>query len=287
MQLSNLDLAIVAGYSIAVVVIASLLSVERAGHRKTSADYFLAGRALPWWAVGASLIAANISAEQMIGMSGSGYVVGLAIASYEWMSAATLLIVGKFFLPIFLRKNIVTMPQFLDLRFDGRVRSLMAVFWILVYVFVTLTTVLWLGATAINALTGWATTAAMVGLVVFAVVYSLYGGLRAVAMTDLIQVVMLVLGGLFITWIALDAVGGGQGVLTGFASLLERAPDKFDMILDAGHPEYRNLPGMAVILGGLWVMNLSYWGFNQFIISARWPRATSRRRAAASCWPRS
>jgi SSS family solute:Na+ symporter len=266
MQLSNLDLAIVAGYSIALVVIASVLSVERAGHRKTSADYFLAGRALPWWAVGASLIAANISAEQMIGMSGSGYVVGLAIASYEWMSAATLLIVGKFFLPIFLRKNIVTMPQFLDLRFDGRVRSLMAVFWILVYVFVTLTTVLWLGATAINALTGWATTAAMVGLVVFAVVYSLYGGLRAVAMTDLIQVVMLVLGGLFITWIALDAVGGGQGVLTGFASLLERAPDKFDMILDAGHPEYRNLPGMAVILGGLWVMNLSYWGFNQFII---------------------
>lgn len=150
MQLSSLDLAIVAGYSIALIVIASLLSVERAGHRKTSADYFLAGRALPWWAVGASLIAANISAEQMIGMSGSGFVVGLAIASYEWMSAATLLIVGKFFLPIFLRKNIVTMAQFLDLRFDGRVRLLMAVFWILVYVFVTLTTVLWLGATAIN-----------------------------------------------------------------------------------------------------------------------------------------
>jgi SSS family solute:Na+ symporter len=266
MQLTTLDLGIIAAYGVALIVIAGLLSLEKPGHAKDSTDYFLAGRALPWWAVGASLIAANISAEQMIGMSGSGFVVGLAIASYEWMSALTLLIVGKITLPILLKHHIMTMPQFLELRFDGRVRTLMAVFWIAVYTFVTLTTVLWLGATAINALTGWSMLACMAGLVAFSLVYSLYGGLKAVAMTDLIQVVMLTAGGLFITWIALHAVSKGAGPVAGFATLMTVAPQKFDLILSADNPEYKNLPGLGVLLGGMWVMNLSYWGFNQFII---------------------
>ena len=266
MQLSSVDIVIVAGYALALIAIATLLSREKAGHDKDTADYFLAGKALPWWAVGASLIAANISAEQIIGMSGSGYVVGLAIASYEWMAAATLLIVGKFFLPVFLKRRIYTMPQFLEQRFDTRVRTVMAVFWIGVYVLVNLTSILWLGATAIDTLTGIGLWAALLGLAAFAVAYSLYGGLKAVALTDIIQVVLLIFGGLLISWIALDLVGEGRGPVAGFGALLAAAPEKFDMILAADHPEYRNLPGLGVLLGGMWIMNLSYWGFNQYII---------------------
>lgn len=266
MQLSTIDLAIVGAYALALIVIATVVSREKAGHAKDSTDYFLAGKSLPWWAVGASLIAANISAEQIIGMSGSGYVVGLAIASYEWMAAATLLIVGKYFLPIFLKRGIYTMPQFLEQRFDNRVRTVMSVFWIGVYVFVNLTAILWLGATAITTLTGLNVFWAMVGLAAVAAAYSLYGGLKAVALTDILQVVLLVFGGLLITWIALDLLGDGAGVLAGFGIMLDRAPEKFDMILSADNPEYMNLPGLGVLLGGMWIMNMSYWGFNQYII---------------------
>ncbi|MEO0996541.1 MAG: sodium/sugar symporter [Pseudomonadota bacterium] len=266
MSLSTIDLAIVLGYAAALIAIATLVSREPAGHAKNSADYFLAGKALPWWAVGASLIAANISAEQIIGMSGSGYVVGLAIASYEWMAAATLLIVGKFFLPVFLKRGIFTMPQFLEQRFDARVKFVMSVFWLGLYTFVNLTAILWLGATAINALTGFNVTFGLIALALFAVAYSLYGGLKAVALTDIIQVTLLVLGGLLIAWISLDKVAGGAGPVAGFATLLERAPDKFDMILSKDNPEYINLPGIGVLIGGMWMMNLSYWGFNQYII---------------------
>ena len=266
MSLATLDLAIVGIYAVLLITIATLVSREKAGHAKDTQDYFLAGKMLPWWAVGASLIAANISAEQIIGMSGSGYVVGLAIASYEWMAAATLLIVGKYFLPVFLKRQIFTMPQFLEQRYDTRVKFVMSIFWLGLYTFVNLTAVLWLGATAIATLTGFSVVAGLVGLAAFAVAYSLYGGLKAVALTDIIQVALLVFGGLLIAWISLDKVADGAGALAGFSTLIERAPEKFDMILSKDNPEYMNLPGLGVLIGGMWMMNLSYWGFNQYII---------------------
>ena len=233
---------------------------------KDTSDYFLAGKSLPWWAIGASLIAANISAEQIIGMSGSGYAIGLAIASYEWMAAITLILVGKYLLPIFLERGIYTMPQFLEQRYDHRVRLVMAFFWLGVYIFVNLTSVLWLGALALNTVAGLDIVQGMVLLGLFAVGYSLYGGLKAVAFTDIIQVVLLVLGGLMIAWIMLDKVSDGSGVLAGFQILTERAPEKFDMILNRDNPHYASLPGLSVLLGGMWIMNISYWGFNQYII---------------------
>ncbi|MBO6847042.1 MAG: sodium/sugar symporter [Maricaulis sp.] len=266
MQLSTFDLVIVFGYAIALIAIATLVSRERAGHQKDSSDFFLAGKALPWWAVGASLIAANISAEQIIGMSGSGYVVGLAIATYEWLAAVTLIVVGKFFLPVFLKNEIYTMPQFLERRYDGRVKTVMSIFWLALYTFVNLTAILWLGATAINALTGFDITFALIVLAGFAVAYSIYGGLKAVALTDIIQVAMLVGGGCLITWIALNEVSDGAGVIAGMGVLIDEAPGKFDMILDSDHPEYMNLPGIGVLMIGMWVMHFSYWGFNQYII---------------------
>ncbi len=266
MTLSTIDLVIVVVYVIALISIATLVSREKAGHEKNSRDFFLAGKALPWWAVGASLIAANISAEQIIGMSGSGYVVGLAIASYEWMAAATLLIVGYFFLPVFLKHEIYTMPQFLQQRFDKRVKYVMSVFWLGLYTFVNLTAVLWLGATAIATLTGFPVVYGMVGLAAFAVAYSIYGGLKAVALTDIIQIILLVLGGLLIAWLALNEVSDGGGAIAGFGVLIDQAPGKFDMILSKDNPEYMNLPGIGVLIGGMWMMNLSYWGFNQYII---------------------
>ena len=150
----TIDFVILAIYAVAIFGLAQWVSRDKGGHKKDSTDYFLAGKALPWWAIGASLIAANISAEQIIGMSGSGYALGLAIASYEWMAALTLLIVGKFFLPIFLKNNISTMPQFLEQRYGPSVRTLMAVFWLGLYVFVNLTSILWLGSIAIHTVAG-------------------------------------------------------------------------------------------------------------------------------------
>jgi len=264
--LSAFDYAILTAYIVALITIASFVSRHKAGHVRDTADYFLAGRALPWWAVGASLIAANISAEQIIGMSGSGYVVGLAIASYEWMSAATLLIVGKFFLPVFLKNEIYTMPQFLEQRFDARVKFTMSIIWLGLYTFVNLTSVLWLGATAINTLTGLNVGIALSALVLFTVAYSLYGGLKAVALTDILQVTLLVAGGLLLAWLSLDRISDGEGPFAGFLYLLDSAPEKFDPILSKDNPEYVNLPGVGVLVGGMWMMNLSYWGFNQYII---------------------
>ena len=199
-------------------------------------------------------------------MSGSGYAIGLAIASYEWMAAITLIIVGKYFLPIFLKRGIYTMPQFLEQRFDHRVRTILAVFWLGVYVFVNLTAILWLGALAIYTVTGVDMFYGMLFLGAFAAAYSLYGGLKAVALTDIIQVVILVVGGLLLSFICLDMIGDGQGVFVGFASLVEQAPGHFDMILDKDNPHYMSLPGISVLVGGMWIMNLSYWGFNQYII---------------------
>jgi SSS family solute:Na+ symporter len=180
MNLQALDLAVVAIYAIVLLVIAQWVSREKAGHTKNTSDYFLAGRALPWWAIGASLIAANISAEQIIGMSGSAWVLGIAIGAYEWMAAITLILVGKYLLPVFLKHRIYTMPQFLEQRYDHRVRNVMAMFWLGVYVFVNLTSILWLGALAVNTVTGIDLVWGLIGLGVFATAYSLYGGLKAV-----------------------------------------------------------------------------------------------------------
>ncbi len=265
MALETIDILIVVGYALALIGIATLVSREKAGHKKDTADYFLAGKALPWWAIGASLIAANISAEQIIGMSGSGYAIGLAIASYEWLAAVTLIVVGKFFLPIFLKRGIYTMPQFLEQRFGSGVKYVMSVFWLGIYTFVNLTTILWLGATAINTLTGADMMLGMILLALFAAAYSLYGGLKAVALTDIIQVVLLIIGGALITQITLSQVGGGS-LWGGFMRLMSEFPERFDMILSKDNPQYKNLPGLGVILGGMWVMHFSYWGFNQYII---------------------
>lgn len=269
-MLSPVDLAVVAAYAVILLLLALYVSRDKVERetpaKKTARDYFLAGNALPWWAVGASLIAANISAEQIIGMSGSGYAIGLAIASYEWMAAITLILVGKYLLPIFLERRIFTMPQFLEQRFDHRVRMVMAFFWLGVYVFVNLTSILWLGALAVNTVAGLDMLYALVFLGLFSLGYSLYGGLRAVALTDLIQVVLLVLGGLLLAFILLDLVAEGRGLVAGFTTLLDRAPEKFDMILSPDNPHYVSLPGLSVLIGGMWIMNISYWGFNQYII---------------------
>lgn len=266
MTLHTLDMTVVIVYAIILMVLAQWVSREKAGHEKDSSDYFLAGRNLPWWAIGASLIAANISAEQIIGMSGSAWVLGIAIGAYEWMAAITLVIVGKWLLPVFLKHKIYTMPQFLEQRFDHRVRNVMAIFWLIVYVFVNLTSILWLGALAVNTVTGMDLTWGLLALGGFAAAYSLYGGLKAVALTDIIQVTLLVFGGILIAIISLDEVSGGQGTIAGFQMLIERVPEKFDLIFTKDSPHYDKLPGISVLVGGMWIMNLSYWGFNQYII---------------------
>lgn len=272
-----LDYFVFIAYGLLIIGVGLWVSRTRKGTKKTAQDYFLASKALPWWAIGASLIASNISAEQYIGMSGSGFAIGLGIASYEWMAAITLIIVGKFFLPVFLEKKIYTMPQFLEMRYDNRVRTAMASFWLLVYVFVNLTSVLYLGALAMKTIMGVPLTWGIIGLAAFAAIYSIYGGLSAVAWTDVIQVIFLIGGGLLTTYLALDAVSGGQGVVAGFREMMEEAPRHFEMILKKGKhmiPDgkgglkdaYTDLPGIGVLIGGMWIANISYWGFNQYII---------------------
>jgi len=265
-SLSHIDLIVVIAYAIGIFGLAQWVSREKAGHAKDTSDYFLASKSLPWWAIGASLIAANISAEQIVGMSGSGYALGLAIASYEWMAALTLLIVGKFFLPIFLRNEIYTMPQFLEQRFGPTIRTVMAVFWLALYIFVNLTSILWLGSIAVTEVAGINQDVALFGLGAFALVYQLRGGLKAVALTDIVQVTLLVLGGLVISYLTLSKIGGDAGVIGGFSRLTTELPEKFDMILSPDNPFYKDLPGLSVLIGGMWIANLSYWGFNQYII---------------------
>jgi SSS family solute:Na+ symporter len=266
MSFSSIDYVVFIGYIVFIVFLGLWVSREKKGHVKDSKDYFLAGKALPWWAIGASLIAANISAEQVIGMSGSGYVLGLAIASYEWMAAITLIIIAKYFLPIFLEKQIYTMPQFLEIRFDKRVRTSLAMFWLLVYIFVNLTSVLYLGALALKTIMGIELMYGIIGLAAFSALYMIYGGLKAVAWTDIVQVIFLIGGGLVTSVLALDAVSDGGGFLAGLSQLIERAPEKFDMILSKDHPNYIDLPGISVLVGGMWIANLFYWGCNQYII---------------------
>ncbi|MEM1002309.1 MAG: sodium/solute symporter, partial [Bacteroidota bacterium] len=260
------DYAIFIAYAIMILAIGLWVSRDKKGKQKNAEDYFLASKSLPWWAIGASLIAANISAEQFIGMSGSGFASGLAIASYEWMAALTLIIVGKYFLPIFIEKGLYTIPEFVEQRYSTNLKTILAVFWIALYVFVNLASVLYLGALALETIMGIPLGYGVIGLSLFAAAYSLYGGLSAVAWTDVIQVVFLVFGGLVTTYLALDYVSDGKGFIAGLTTVYEAVPERFEMILDKSNPEYKNLPGIAVLVGGMWVANLYYWGFNQYII---------------------
>jgi SSS family solute:Na+ symporter len=274
MEFSALDYGIFIAYGCLIISIG--LWVSRKGE-KTTEDYFLASKSLPWWAIGASLIAANISAEQFIGMSGSGFAIGLAIASYEWMAALTLLIVGKYFLPVFIRQELYTIPEFIEKRYSTNLKTILAVFWIALYVFVNLTTVLYLGATALDTIIGGGDGSllliSIVGLALFAAAYSLWGGLAAVAWTDVVQVVLLIFGGLITTLIALTHVSPDGTIMGGFSYIYQVVPEKFSMILQKGEiitpngkDAWLDLPGLAVLVGGMWVANLYYWGFNQYII---------------------
>lgn len=232
-----------------------------------SKDYFLAKDSLTWWAIGASLIASNISAEQFIGMSGSGFTMGLAIAAYEWLAAVTLIVVAVFFIPIYLKNKIYTMPQFLTTRYNGTVAMIMAVFWLLLYVVVNLTSILFLGALAISSISGLDFNLCMIMLAVFAVLITL-GGMNVIGYTDVIQVVILVLGGLVTTYLALDMVAqhyGSSGPLNGFNLMTKNSSDHFQMIFNKSDPFYMDLPGLSVLVGGMWIVNLNYWGCNQYI----------------------
>jgi SSS family solute:Na+ symporter len=270
MGFSTLDYVVFIGYIVGIVFLGLWVSREKKGHKKDSKDYFLAGKSLPWWAIGASLIAANISAEQFIGMSGSGFAIGLAIASYEWMAAITLIIVGKFFLPIFIEKQLYTIPEFIEQRFSTNLKTILAVFWVALFIFVNLTSVLFLGGKAIDTIIGNGDGSmiiyAILVLAFIAAAYSLYGGLSAVAWTDALQVALLMFGGLITSILALQAVTPDGGVIAGLSHILDKAPEKFKMIITRDNPEYFNLPGIAVLIGGMWVANLYYWGFNQYII---------------------
>ena len=270
MSLAPADIAVLIVYSVLILGVGLYMSRSKKGVEKSSKDYFLASKSLPWWAVGASLIAANISAEQFIGMSGSGFAVGLAIASYEWMAAITLIIVGKYFLPIFIEKGLYTIPEFLEKRYNAQVKSILAVFWVALFIFVNLTSVLYLGSTALDTVIGNGDGSlimyGILGLALFTAAYSLWGGLSSVAWTDLIQVVLLVVGGLITTIIALQHVSPDETISGGISYIFDKVPEKFDMILDSDHSEYNNLPGIAVLVGGMWIANIYYWGFNQYII---------------------
>jgi SSS family solute:Na+ symporter len=233
----------------------------------TSHDYFLAEGSLTWWAIGASLIASNISAEQFIGMSGSGFKMGLAISTYEWMAALTLIIVATFFIPVYLKNKIYTMPQFLKQRYNGTVAMIMAIFWLLLYVVVNLTSILYLGALAVSSISGVNFTICMWGLAAFAIIIAL-GGMKVIGYTDVIQVFFLILGGLVTTYIALDLVAkhfGSSGPINGFSLMASHANDHFHMIFSKSNPNYMDLPGLTVLIGGMWIVNLNYWGCNQYI----------------------
>lgn len=273
MEFSNIDVIVFSIYALFIIGLGLWVSRKKKGEEQNSTDYFLAGKTLPWYAIGASLIASNISAEQIIGMSGSGFSIGMAIAAYELMAAITLLLVAKYFLPIYLNKGIFTMPQFLLMRYDNRIKTLMAFFWLILYVFVNLTAVIYLGALTLNTVVGISFNWAIISLAAFSVLYSVYGGLKAVAYTDVVQVVFLIIGGIMVTYISLDLVSGG-GPISGFMTLLEKAPQKFDMIFDVDSSytingitksSYMDLPGITVLIGGMWIANLAYWGCNQYI----------------------
>lgn len=240
-------------------------------------DFFLAEGSLTWWAIGASLIASNISAEQFVGMSGEGYFIGIGIAVYEWLAAVSLVIIAVWFIPVYLKNKIYTMPQFLTRRYNDTVALIMAIFWLFLYVFVNLTSILYLGSVAINGLAGGEYLhVIMIGLAVFALFITL-GGMKVIGYTDVIQVAVLILGGIATTYLALSLVGSrlgaGSGVIEGFKTLMAQAPDHFHMIIPKPVKEsaqidvdkYLILPGIAMYFAGQWIVNLNYWGCNQYI----------------------
>ena len=235
----------------------------------SSNDYFLAEGSLTWWAIGASLIASNISAEHFIGMSGSGFAIGLAIASYEWMSAATLIVVAMFILPVYLKNKIFTMPQFLAKRYNGTVSTIMAIIWLLIYVFVNLTSIIYLGALAISSIAPISFQFCVIGLSLFSVIVTL-GGMKVIGYTDMFQVIVLILGGLVTTYLSLtllsEQFGFGKDILKGLSVIADEAPDHLHMILEKSNPHYAELPGMSVLVGGMLINNLAYWGCNQYIV---------------------
>ncbi|RYF99138.1 MAG: sodium transporter, partial [Chitinophagaceae bacterium] len=238
---------------------------------------FLAEGSLTWWAIGASLIASNISAEQFIGMSGQGFQVGMAVAAYEWVAAIALIIVAVWFIPVYLKNKIYTMPQFLQTRYNETVSLIMAIFWLFLYIFVNLTSILYLGSIAISSMVDpMYFKYIVVGLAAFSLIITL-GGMKVIGFTDVIQVIVLIAGGLVTTYIALtmvsDHFGLGKDAIAGFKMLMKDSPDHFKMILDKptanSSQEYVNkylaLPGIAMYFAGQWIVNLNYWGCNQYI----------------------
>jgi len=256
-------------YFIAVSSYGYYIYHKKKSSSASSKDFFLAEGSLTWWAIGASLIASNISAEHFIGMSGSGFALGLAISTYEWMAAATLIIVAIFIIPIYLKNNIFTMPQFLSRRYNDKVSTIMAVFWLLVYVFVNLTSIIYLGALAISSISPISFEWCIVGLVIFSMVVTL-GGMKVIGYTDVIQVVVLIIGGLVTTYLALSLLseeyGFGKDIFKGLSILRSEAPGHFNMIFDSSNKYYKELPGLSVLFGGMLINNLAYWGCNQYIV---------------------
>jgi SSS family solute:Na+ symporter len=266
-SLSTQDYIVFFFYFILIVGYGLWIYRKKKKAQTSSNDYFLAEGSLTWWAIGASLIASNISAEQFIGMSGSGFKMGLAIATYEWMAAFTLILVAVFFIPVYLKNKIFTMPQYLKQRYNGQVAMIMAVFWLLLYVLVNLTSILYLGALAVSSISGLNITFCMIFLAFFAVMITL-GGMKVIGYTDVVQVFFLVLGGLVTTYLALNLVAtefGSQGAWSGFKLLTTQTDDHFHMIFKKDNPNYMDLPGLSVLIGGMLIINLNYWGCNQYI----------------------
>lgn len=268
-QLDLTDYGVFFIYFFAVAAYGIYIYYRKKAKQTDSKDFFLAEGSLTWWAIGASLIASNISAEHFIGMSGSGFALGLAISTYEWMAAATLIIVAVFFIPVYLKNKIYTMPQFLSVRYNDTVSTIMAIFWLLVYVFVNLTSIIYLGALAISAISGISFSLCIIGLAIFSIIVTL-GGMKVIGYTDVVQVAVLIIGGLVTTYLALtlvsDHYGYGENVWKGFSLIQEKASSHFHMIFNDDHPYYKDLPGLSVLLGGMWINNLNYWGCNQYII---------------------
>ena len=266
-MLQKLDYVVFFIYFLIVAFYGWWIYNRKKAAQTNSRDYFLAEGSLTWWAIGASLIASNISAEQMIGMSGSGFRLGLAISTYEWMAAATLVIVAVFFIPVYLKNKIYTMPQFLSQRYNGTVAMIMAIFWLALYIVVNLMSILYLGALAVSSISGISIYTCIALLAVFSIVITL-GGMKVIGYTDVIQVFFLILGGLVATYIALHLVAeksGQTGLLNGFKILTSTANDHFHMIFKKDNPNYVSLPGLTVLIGGMWIVNLNYWGCNQYI----------------------
>ena len=272
--MSNLDYIVFLIYFAIVASYGYWIYLRRKSREHDSKAFFLAEGSLTWWAIGASLIASNISAEQFIGMSGNGFFVGIAVSAYEWIAAVSLIIIAIWFMPIYLKNKIYTMPQFLKTRYNETVALIMAIFWLFLYVFVNLTSILYLGSAAINGLLpnqDYLHTV-MIALAIFAIIITL-GGMKVIGYTDVIQVAVLIIGGLVTVYMALNKISDGNGVISGFNTVMKEAPDHFHMILakpDASSSqEYVNkyliLPGILMYIAGQWIANLNYWGCNQYI----------------------